>query len=90
MLSGATAFFYEVLWTRLLTHVIGGSVFAFATMLASFLAGIALGGGLAGRFASSRERAALLFAGTQVAIAALSGLVFNDKAVRARYSTKGP
>ena len=76
LLSGANAFFYEVLWTRLLTHVIGGSVHAFATMLASFLAGIAIGGGLAGRFASSRERAACLFAGTQVAIAVFSGLVY--------------
>jgi len=76
LLSGAVAFYYEVLWTRLLTHVIGGSVHAFATMLASFLAGIALGGGLAGRFASSREEAALLFAGAQIAIAGFSGVVY--------------
>ena len=35
-LSGANAFLYEVLWTRMLAHVIGGSIYAFATMLAAF------------------------------------------------------
>ncbi|MEM9208724.1 MAG: fused MFS/spermidine synthase, partial [Pseudomonadota bacterium] len=51
LLSGANAFVYEVLWTRLLGHVLGGSVAAFATMLASFLAGITLGSAIASRFA---------------------------------------
>jgi len=72
LVSGANAFLYEVLWTRMLTHVMGGSIYAFATMLAAFLTGIALGGGLAGKFAANKERAALAFAGTQVAIAILS------------------
>ena len=72
LVSGATAFLYEVLWTRMLTHVMGGSIYAFATMLAAFLTGIAIGGGLAGKVAENRERAALGFAFTQVAIGALS------------------
>lgn len=72
LLSGATAFLYEVLWTRMLSHVLGGSIYAFATMLAAFLTGIALGGGLAGPLARNRERAALSFATAQVAIAVLS------------------
>ena len=72
LVSGANAFLYEVLWTRMLAHVIGGSIYAFATMLAAFLTGIALGGGLAGRFAANRERAAIAFAFAQVAIGALS------------------
>jgi spermidine synthase len=70
--SGAVAFFYEVLWTRLLTHVLGGSLYAFATMLATFLAGIALGGGLAGPLAATRERAAVAFALAQVGVAAFA------------------
>jgi spermidine synthase len=77
LLSGANAFFYEVLWTRMLTHVLGGSIYAFATMLAAFLTGIALGGGLAGKFAADRQRAAIAFAITQVAIAVLSMLVYS-------------
>ena len=72
LVSGANAFFYEVLWTRMLSHVMGGSIYAFATMLAAFLTGIALGGGLAGSLARDRERAALAFAATQALIAVLS------------------
>ena len=72
LVSGATAFLYEVLWTRMLAHVIGGSIYAFATMLAAFLTGIALGGGLAGKVAERRERAAVAFAFTQAAIGVLS------------------
>ncbi len=74
--SGAAAFVYEVLWTRLLAHVLDGSVQAFATMLAAFLSGIALGAGLAGRVAERGERAALAFAACQVAIAVLSMAVY--------------
>ena len=72
LVSGANAFLYEVLWTRMLTHVMGGSIYAFATMLAAFLTGIALGGGLAGKVAERRERAAVAFALTQVAVGVLS------------------
>ena len=72
LVSGANAFIYEVLWIRMLTHVIGGSIYAFATMLAAFLTGIALGGGLAGKVAANRERAAVAFAFTQVAVGVLS------------------
>jgi len=76
LIAGANAFFYEVLWTRLLAHVLGASVYAFATMLATFLAGIALGGGLAGRLALDRERSVYLFAMAQVATGVLSMAVY--------------
>ena len=72
LISGANAFFYEVLWTRMLAHVMGGSIYAFATMLAAFLTGITLGGGLAGKVAADRDRAATAFAVAQLAIAGLS------------------
>jgi spermidine synthase len=42
-LSGFCALGYEVLWTRILTIVIGASVYGFTIMLIAFLAGIALG-----------------------------------------------
>ncbi|MEE8237035.1 MAG: fused MFS/spermidine synthase, partial [Gammaproteobacteria bacterium] len=77
LVSGANAFLYEILWTRMLTHIMGGSIYAFATMLAAFLTGIALGGGLAGRFAADRQRAALMFAMAQIAIAVLSMGVYT-------------
>ena len=68
-LSGAASFAYEVLWTRLLGHLLGASLDAFATMLASFLLGIALGSAFAARLATSRERAALGFGVAQLGIA---------------------
>ena len=76
LVSGANAFLYEVLWTRMLTHVMGGSIYAFATMLAAFLCGIAIGGGLAGQVAERRARAAVAFAMTQVAVGVLSAGVY--------------
>ena len=72
LVSGANAFLYEVLWTRMLTHVMGGSIYAFATMLAAFLTGIALGGGLAGKAAEHRQRAAVAFVISQAAVGVLS------------------
>ncbi len=77
LVSGANAFFYEVLWTRMLAHVMGGSIYAFATMLAAFLTGIAIGGGVAGKIAANRDRAAAAFASTQLAIACLSIAVYQ-------------
>lgn len=76
-ISGAIAFTYEVLWTRLLNHVLGGSIYAFATMVASFLAGIAIGSGLSGTIAKDRQRSADYFVVSQSLIAITSIFVFN-------------
>jgi spermidine synthase len=65
-ISGIVSFSYEVLWTRLLGQLIGGSTPAFSTMLASFLLGIALGSAAAARFARSARAAALGFALAQL------------------------
>jgi spermidine synthase len=60
LLAGAVAFFQEVLWTRMLAHVVGSSIHAFGVMVASFLTGIALGGGIGA--ALGRTRAAAVHA----------------------------
>ncbi|MDA8018205.1 MAG: fused MFS/spermidine synthase [Thermoanaerobaculia bacterium] len=75
-LSGAVSFTLEILWTRLLTLLLGGSVYAFATMLASFLAGIALGASWGARIASDARRAAWGFASAQLAAAVLTLAAF--------------
>jgi hypothetical protein len=77
LLSGAVSFAYEVLWTRLLGHVLGGSIYAFATMLASVLVGIAVGGALGARFATSPRAAARGFAWAQLATALLAVAAFR-------------
>ncbi len=70
--TGVASFTYEVLWTRLLEHVLGGSIYAFATMLASFLVGIALGGAAAARLATSTARSLLGLALAEIGVAAFS------------------
>ncbi|HSG64635.1 MAG TPA: fused MFS/spermidine synthase [Gammaproteobacteria bacterium] len=77
LISGANAFVYEVLWTRMLTHVLGGSIYSFATMLAAFLGGIALGGALSGGLARDRERASNVFVYVQLGVALLSILIYT-------------
>lgn len=48
--SGFCALGYEVLWTRILSIVIGASVYGFALILIAFLAGIGLGSAAYGLF----------------------------------------
>jgi spermidine synthase len=76
LLSGAVSFVYEVLWTRMLSHVLGSSIFAFATMLASVLAGIAIGGALAGELARKQRIASRSFVVAQLGTAAASAFVY--------------
>jgi len=74
--SGAVSFLYEVLWTRMLGYVLGGSIFAFATMVASFLLGIAGGSLIASRFARTRQMALIGFVICQLAIALCSAGIY--------------
>lgn len=50
-LSGASALAYQVLWTRQLAFVLGGSAVAISTILAVFFAGLGLGSFFGGRLA---------------------------------------
>ena len=75
-LSGAVSFSYEVLWTRLIGQIVGGTIQGFATMLGSFLLGIALGSAVAARLARDPARAARGFAAAQLGTACLSLLAF--------------
>jgi spermidine synthase len=76
LLSGAVSFLYEVLWTRMLSYVLGGSIFAFATMVASFLLGIAAGSLAASQIARARRLATVGFVLSQLAIALCSALTY--------------
>ena len=50
-LSGASALMYQVIWVRMLSLVFGVTVYAASTVLASFMAGLAIGSYAAGRLA---------------------------------------
>jgi spermidine synthase len=72
--SGFAALVYEVAWTRLLAVVIGPTTYAFATMAASFIGGLAIGSALGTRVARRSTQPArwlaLLLAGGSIAATA--------------------
>ncbi|MEJ0088102.1 MAG: fused MFS/spermidine synthase [Pseudomonadota bacterium] len=76
LLAGAVAFFQEVLWTRMLSHVVGSSIYAFGVMVASFLTGIALGGGLGAALARDRQRAATGLAISLIVVAIAASIAY--------------
>lgn len=69
-LSGFASLSLEVVWTRMLVLVLGTSTYAFATMLASFLVGIALGSWLARPLVDRLANTRRAFGWIEVAIAA--------------------
>jgi spermidine synthase len=68
-LSGLSALVYQVLWLRLLGLVFGVTVYAASTVLASFMAGLAVGSFAAGRVADRLRRPLLWFAAAECLIA---------------------
>ena len=61
LLSGAAGLIYEVVWTRLLTQIFGNSTYAVATVLAAFMAGLALGSYIFGVLADRGKNDFLLY-----------------------------
>ena len=68
-LSGFASLVYEVLWTRVLSLIIGSSVYAFTVMLATFLLGIGLGSILFAPFIDKRKNPLIWFAAFEALIA---------------------
>src|SRR4051794_14385489 len=54
--SGISGLMYEVVWVRMLTRVLGSTVYATSTVLAAFMAGLALGSWLCGRWIDGAAR----------------------------------
>jgi spermidine synthase len=71
-LSGFVALVFEVAFTRLLALVIGPTTYAFATMAASFITGLALGSAAGARLSREVSRPAYWLAAT-LAITAIGG-----------------
>jgi spermidine synthase len=74
---GATAFAYEIAWTRLLAIEIGSSAYAFTLIVAAFLAGTVIGSVIFQVFSKgSRQVTVTTFSRTQtwIGIAALAAL----------------
>src|SRR6266581_1718122 len=67
-LSGISGLLYEVAWTRMLHLLFGDTVLAVSTVLASFMAGLALGSFWSGRYVDRRPRVLALYAGLEAGI----------------------
>jgi spermidine synthase len=77
--SGFTGLAYEVLWARALPRYIINSTYAFTTMLATFLAGIAFGSAVHAVLLRRRRRPLFVFAALEAGVAvgfAVSALLF--------------
>ncbi len=62
LLSGISGLIYEVAWTRLLTLTFGNTVYAVSAVLSAFMAGLALGSFVIGRYADKIQRPLRLYA----------------------------
>ena len=74
ILSGASGLIYEVIWMRMLTYIIGASLYAVTAVIAAFMGGLALGSFLIGKRVDHISNPLRLYAGLElvVAIAALA------------------
>lgn len=79
-LSGISGLMYEVVWVRMLTRILGSTVYATSTVLAAFMAGLTLGSLIAGCWVDRARRPlrwyALLELG--IGISALATLLLTD------------
>ncbi len=66
--SGGTALVYQTVWARELHLVFGTSTFAIATVLAAFMAGLALGGAVMGRIGDRAARPLRVYGFLEVGI----------------------
>ena len=67
-ISGFCALAYEVLWTRIMVFFLGSTTYAFATMLAAFLFGIALGSMVFARWVDRIKQPLAIFGIVQLGI----------------------
>ncbi len=67
-LSGISGLLYEVAWTRMLHLLFGDTVLAVSTVLASFMAGLALGSFWSGKYVDRRPRVLALYAALEAGI----------------------
>ena len=67
-ISGISGLVYEIVWLRMLSRIMGVTIYATSTVLAAFMAGLALGSFLFGRLADRRADWLRLYAGLELLI----------------------
>ncbi len=75
LLSGISGLIYEVVWTRLLTLTFGNTVYAVSAVLSAFMAGLALGSFLIGRYSDKIKKPLKLYAALEGGIVVTALLI---------------
>lgn len=70
LVSGATGLVYQVLWVRILTLTLSITVYAVATVLSAFMAGLGLGAWIGGRLADRLRRPLVAYGVAELGVAA--------------------
>lgn len=73
--SGISGLIYEVVWLRMLARIMGVTIYATSTVVAAFMAGLALGSFLLGKFIDRREDPLRIYASLEFLIGAAALLV---------------
>lgn len=73
--SGASALIYETVWLRMLSRIMGVTVYATSTLLATFMGGLALGSFVFGKFIDRRKDQLKIYAIMELAIGLTAMLV---------------
>jgi len=68
LVSGAAGLIYQVSWMKALAQVFGGTTYAITAVLCAFMAGLALGSWLLGRYAEQVRRPLQLYASPAAAV----------------------
>ena len=66
--SGVSSLVYQVVWARMLTVVFGTTLLATSTVLSAFMAGLALGSWVLGRYIDRCKHPLRIFAALEVGI----------------------
>jgi spermidine synthase len=74
-LSGVAALLYEIVWVRMLTQIFGSTAYAVATVLAGFMAGLALGSFVFGRVVDREQNHLALYGWLELGIGIYGFLV---------------
>ncbi len=75
LLSGAAGLLYEVVWSKQLAYLLGGSLQSVATVVAAFLGGLALGARFLGARLANRPGLTRTYAALEVGVAVLGVLM---------------
>lgn len=73
--SGFAGLVYEVIWARMLHIVLGSTVYAVCAVISSFMAGLAIGSYVGGRYIDRKRDILLVYAGIEAGIAAVALLL---------------